>query len=369
MCGDQATSIVIDNGFFSIGMEKLTGGKLAFINFTENLLNDDLAGVFPKEQVAIEILETVEATEAIIARCRAYREKGYMLVLDDFIYHPNLQPLVELANIIKVDFLGASSEKRREIIDIVKDPKMKFLAERVETLADYEEAVELGYSYFQGYYFAKPEIVKGSGVPSYKLNYLKILQLINQPNLNFDMLENIFKQDVSLSYKLMRYINSPYFGFPREIKSIRHALNMIGLREAKKWLSLMALSSIGKDKSEELVRMALSRATMCELAAPLFGFEEQADDLFLLGLFSLLDAFLDMPMDEALAKLPLANAIINALLGNSSPYLLVHKVVTAYERGDWELVFNYLSDQDSIGAELPNLFFQTIDRCTQLYPA
>jgi EAL and modified HD-GYP domain-containing signal transduction protein len=166
----------------------------------------------------------------------------------------------------------------------------------------------------------------------------------------------------------MTYINSPYFGFPNEIRSIRHALTLLGTRESRKWLSLIALSSMGRDKCEELVISSLFRANLCEALAPVLGLQGKQSDLFLLGLFSLIDAFLDRPISEIMQGLPLARDIKNALLSKASPLLPVYRMVVAYEKGDWEGAFRYLSDFDNDGQDLPSLFIQTVERCNQLLP-
>jgi len=359
--GDHATSKVLSNSFFSIGLESVTRGKKAFINFTTNLLLNEVATIFPPDQMAVEILEDVRPDAAVVAKCRELKELGYQIVLDDFVFRPELAELIELADIIKVDFIETTGYERRRVMRQVNRRDVSFLAEKVETHEDYKEAVKLGYEYFQGYFFAKPDIISSTDLPSCDLNYLRVLQHINKPTLDFDQLEKIFRQDVSLSYKLLRFINSAYFGLPNQIKSIRHALNMIGLKQARKWLSLIALSSLGKDKSDELVHMSLVRANLCERIAPLLNYEKEASELFMMGLFSLIDAFLDRPMEEILEKMPLSTDIKNALLGESSRYLPVYKLVLAYEKGEWNRVFEYLTELDSLKDELPTLFFETIE--------
>lgn len=367
--GDHATSTVLDNSFFSIGLDTITGGKRAFVNFTDNLLLNEIPTIFPSDQIAIEILETVEPSREIVERCRHLKEQGYLLALDDFVYRPEMAPLMEIADIIKIDVQNSEVTLDELKAELPGTDSVAFLAERIETYDEFRKARESGYRYFQGFFFARPDIISGRKLPAHKLNYLRILQELSSSDLDFDALERIFKQDVSLSYKLLRYINSAYFGLPRKIRSIRHALSLIGLNEARKWLSLIALSSLGKEKSEELVRFVLARANMCELVAPLFDLAEQADELFLLGLFSLLDAFLDKSMPEALADLCLSAEIEAALLGEESPYQVILKAIQAYERGRWDDVFQTLSNYQRVPQELPQLFFQTLEKCHQIYPA
>ena len=366
--GDQATSTVLTHSFLSIGIDTLTRGKMAFVNFSRNLLVQELITVFPKESIGVEILEDVEADTEIVTICEKLKRLGYTLVIDDFVFKPELSPLLELVDIIKVDFVNTEVEERSSIIQRVDSRRIKFLAKKVETQEEFKQAVEMGYSYFQGYFFAEPEIVVGRDVPAVKLNFLRLLQQVNQPDLDYDRLENIFKQEVTLSYKLFRYINSAYFGFPNEIRSIRHALSLIGLCEAKKWLSLIAMSSMGKDKSEELVLSSLFRANLCQSLAHLVGLKEQASELFLVGLFSRLDAFLDQPLSDILSKLPVSEDMKNALLGKKGTWGQVFQLAVSYERGDWDQVFVCLSNLKSAEKDLTPLFIETVIRTDQILP-
>ena len=366
--GDRATSTVLTHSFFSIGMDALTRGKRAFINFTRNLLVEEVATLFPKDLIAVEILEDVEPDEEIIAACKKLKQLDYLLVFDDFVFKPQFAPLIGMVDIVKVDFVNTEVEKRKSLIQKIDPNRTKFLAKKVETMEGFKQAVEMGYSYFQGYFFCKPDIISKRDVPAYKLNYLRLMQEISQPEVDFDRLEKIFKEDLSLSYKLLSYINSAFFGFPSKIRSIKHAISLIGLREAKKWLSLIALSTIGKDKSEELVISSLFRANLCELIAPLVGLKERASELFLMGLFSMIDAFLDQPLPDILTKLPLSEDIKKALLGESGLLRDIYNLVVSFEKGDWGQVFKHVSNLKAVENELPELFIKTVERSYQILP-
>lgn len=334
--GDQATSEVITNSFLLIGLETLTRGKIAFINFTKNLLEDEVATLLPKEQIVIEILQDIEPDAKTIQACKKLKEMGYRLALDDFVYDEKFLPLIELVDIIKVDFLTTSEKERGALIYRAGLQNTSFLAEKVETMEDYIQAKELGYSYFQGYFFSKPLIVASRDIPSFKLTFIKILQEIHRPEINFDQLEKLIKTDVSLSYKLLKFINSLAFGFYSEIRSIKQALAILGETEIRKWLSLIAIQTVGKNKPDELMIMALCRARFCELVASRVGLGDRSSDLFLLGMFSLIDAFLDQPMAKILAELPIAEEIKLALLGRENRFQEVYALTLTYETGDWE---------------------------------
>jgi EAL and modified HD-GYP domain-containing signal transduction protein len=368
--GDEATSTVLDHSFFGVGLEEVTRGKRAFVNFTRNLLVKEFATLFSKDMLVVEILEDIEPDREIVGKCQRLKELGYSIALDDFTMRPGFEFVLPYVDIVKIDFVSTRGVERRLVIDDLRTAtsNILFLAEKVETQEDFDEARKIGYTYFQGYFFERPNIISKKAVSAYKMNYLRILQEINRPELNLNRLEAIFKQDVTLSYKLMTYINSAYFGFPNEIRSIRHALSLLGPKEARKWLSLMALSSIGKDKSEELVVSSLFRANLCELLAPLVGMKEYGADLFLVGLFSMIDAFLDQPLETILESLPISKRIKTTLLGEDTEFSNIYKLVLAYEKGAWDTAFSYLSMFETKVENLPELFIRTVERSNSLVP-
>ncbi len=333
--GDSATSVVLTNSFFMIGMETLTSGRRGFINFTRNLLLSNMASAFPRGQLAVEILEDIEPDVHVLYACRRLKESGYLLVLDDFVYAPSFDPLLELVDIIKVDFLTTPAEERAQMVRRLRRRHLRFLAEKVETQADFDMAMDLGYSYVQGFFFSKPDIVIGRDIPGYKLNYLNTIREINQRQINIEKLEQIIQRDTSLSYKLLRLINSAFFGLQYKIKSIRHALVLLGYDELRKWASLLVLSGLGDDKPHELAVLSAVRARFCELVAEKVGLQTERTEIYLMGLFSLVDAFLDQSMTQVLQDLPISEKSKSALLGNPSPYTSIYQLVLAYEAADW----------------------------------
>jgi c-di-GMP-related signal transduction protein len=333
---DKATVDVISNSFFVIGFDTLTDGKRAFINFTRNLLVKGIAGLLPKEAVAVEILEDIQPDEQMIAICRNLREGGFTVAMDDFIFKDRDNPLVAFADIVKVDFMGTSPEQRRTLCQDLTAKGVRALAEKVETAQDFDQALADGYSFFQGYFFSKPVVQSGKRITGNKLTYLQVLYQVNQPGISYEDLEGLIKQDISLTYKLLRFMNSAWFGFRSEIKSIRHALILLGPKEIKKWFALIALSHMASDKPQELILRAVSRAKVAEGLAPLVGMKDRHSELFLLGMFSLIDALTDTPMAEIMAKLPLDQEVKNALLGAPSRYKPVYDLIIAYEKGEWD---------------------------------
>ncbi len=338
--GDKASFSVLSNSFLSIGMEKLTRGKPAFINFTRKLLLDEIASLFPSRLLAIEVLETVAPEQDIIDACWKMKKNGYKIVLDDFVFNENFLPLMEFADVIKVDFMLSSIAECRQLIHQYARKNLIFLAEKVETRDVFEQALSMGYSLFQGYFFSKPEIVSGREVPGYKHTYLQMLQEIHQPDVDFAKIESILKQDVSLSYKLLKFINSAAIGIRNDIQSIHQALVLLGLQEVRKWITVISLNRMGADKPLELLIVSLIRARFCEDLAPAAGMNPCSSDLFLTGLFSTIDALIDRPMQEILSTLPLTEQIKQALLGEPTPYRHVLEMILAMEKGDWNTCFH-----------------------------
>ena len=358
--GDRATGDVISNSFLTIGMDTLTGGKRGFINFTANALKDQIAYSLPKEYVGIEILENIEPDQDIILACKQLKEAGYLLVLDDFVFEPKFLPLIDLADIIKVDFLCTNVYERRNIIRRVGSLKIKFLAEKLETREDFEQAIEMGYHYFQGYYFCKPVIISGKSIPLFKLNCLRLMTEINNPEVDFEKINTFIKGDVSLSYNLLKFINSSVFGFKTKINSIKQALVLLGLFEVRKWASIMVLQNIGEDKPNALIVNSVVRATFGEALALKSMPKEKASNIFLMGMFSLIDAFLDRPLVDLLSELPLTNEIKRALLGEDNQIRGFLEVIIAYERADWAKFSMYANRMHINESEVPNLYLKAL---------
>jgi c-di-GMP-related signal transduction protein len=333
---NQATSKVISDSFFLLGIPTLTGGKRAFINITRDFLLNEYVHLLPKESIVVEILETVEPGPEIVRACKRLKDTGYLLAVDDFVYDEKYKPLLDLVDFVKIDFLATKGEDRKVLLDRYASSGIKFLAEKVETPEEHRQALDLGYSYFQGYFFCKPTIISGKDIPGYKLHYMRILQAIHRPEVDFKTLAEIVKQEMSLSFKLLRYINSAFFGLSNKITSIMQALTLLGEREIKKWVSLIALASMGQDKPEELIIQTMIRAKFCEALAPSIGLGDRADDLFLLGMFSLIDTILSRPVSEILQDIPIADEIKEALLGNENRLRHVYDFTLVCEKGDWE---------------------------------
>ena len=332
---DTSTLDVIANSLLVIGLDELAGGRRVFINFTRNLLVKGVADLLPADRVALEIEKACEPDEDVLAACERLKSLGYVLALDAFTRDDPRRPLLPFADIVKVDFLTALGRERSQIIRSLAGTPVQALAERVETVAAFDEAAACGYTFFQGYFFSKPIIRSGSRLAACKLNHLRMLDQINRPELSYDELEAIIKHDVALVYSLLKFINSAWFGLRYPITSIKHALILLGPKEVGKWYALVALRLMASDKPHELLLRCMTRAKMAEALAPACGLKGEAPQLFLVGLFSVIDALLDAPMADVLAHLPLDDRIKAALLGEPCPYRSVHDTLLAYEQGDW----------------------------------
>ena len=358
---DQASTSVIVDSLLLMGMEKLTGGDRAFINCTRNVLIKGYAALLPKDKVVVEILESVEPDDEVVGACLRLKRAGFMLALDDFIYAERLEPLLPLVDFVKIDFRETTEMDRRALVEKLSPRGIKMVAEKVETRSGLQQASAMGYTYFQGYFFSKPEIVVAQDIPGYKLNYLRVLQAVNQPEINLVELENIIKLEASLTYKLLRYLNSAFFGFRTEIRSIHHALALLGEEELKKWASLIAMAAMGADKPPELVVSVIVRAVFCESLAPRIGMMNRSNDLFLLGMMSLIDAVLDRPLPEILEKMPISHEVKEALLGVENRFRDVYETVIAYEAADWRSFAEKARKLNLDEETVPNLYLKSVE--------
>lgn len=358
--GNRATADVVHNAFFAMGFNEITSGKRAFINFTQDLIIDELPTLLPRDQVAIEILESVEPTSEVIEACAKLKKLGYMLVLDDFYLRADYAPLIGLADIIKVDFLATEPSIRKSLVDRLGGKNLRFLAEKVETYDDFKEGLDYGYTLFQGFYFSRPVVITGKEIPVNHLTSLELLRELSQPEPDFDRIESIIKRDLAFSYNVLKLVNSAAFGLAHRLNSIKHALVMLGIRETRKLVSISLLRQMGGSKPEELLIFSIVRGRFCELLAPKIGLNDLRTDLFLMGLFSMIDALLDRPMHEILDELPISNQVKEALEGKEGGIRLILDLIIAYERGDWDSVNGLIMSLGLDGQEISDSYLQSL---------
>jgi EAL and modified HD-GYP domain-containing signal transduction protein len=330
--GDMATRTMLDNASI-FGLERLTSGLPAFVNCTMESLTERLVDILPPQSTVLEILETLEPTRELIAACHELKARGYRIALDDFIWKPKFDPLVEVADYIKVDFIQTGEVERRELLKRLSGTRVVLLAEKVETLDEYSQAQGEGFTLFQGYYFCRPLLVKNRRVPANQLSYIQILKHLRDEPLNLQLLGPLVKKDAALTYRLLRLVNSPICAVRQEVCSIKAALTLVGDNAFRRMATLAITSELNANRPPEILRMAYVRGRFCELAAG-FGSLGQSEQ-YLLGIFSLLPAMLGVPMADLAPALPLRGRILDALLGAVSCESSLLRWAESFERGDW----------------------------------
>ena len=334
--GDVATSQLLINAVVEIGLENLVFGKPAFVNFTRNFLIGACEIPFDPDQLVIEVLEGIEPNREVIDALTKLREAGFTIALDDYVDSDNRQELLELADIIKIELPGYDHAKLAQEVRRLKKFPLKLLTEKVETTEEFERCKALGIDYFQGYFLSRPQVVQGKTIANNQIAILRLLVKLRDPVVAFDEVVDLIKQDVALSIKLLRYVNSLAHGVRRQIDSVRQAAIRLGMQKICQLVTLIAMNGIS-DKPKPLLETALVRARMCEILGTALR-PESAETCFTVGLFSNLDAFLDQPLVEILKELPISPEIREALLSYGGPIGRLLNSVMAFERGDWEAV-------------------------------
>jgi c-di-GMP-related signal transduction protein len=315
-----------------LGLDVLCDRGLAFINCTRDVLLKDYMVLLPPKQAVIELLESIIPDEEVVAACKHLKAAGYQIALDDFAFDDPRQSMADLGDIIKVDFLATTPDQQAELVRRF-GARSRMLAEKVETREQFQAAKKMGFVYFQGYFFCRPEVIEAHDIPANKLNYILMLQAVARPELNIPELEKLIKGEASICYRLLRYLNSSLFCLENEVHSVRHALNMLGERQVRRWIQLVAIIAAGEHSSSEVVFAALSRARFCELLAPRVKFDES--EMFLMGLMSLMDTILKLPMSQVLENVPLEKPIKSVLLGEPNHLRTVYRLMLAQESGEW----------------------------------
>ncbi len=350
----NAASSVIADSITLFDLEMLTGRARAFVNVDEMALRLGAPRLLPADRIVVEVLETVKPTEQVLEACRALCSSGYQLALDDFLDSVELAPLVEFARYLKIDFQMLDSSARARVANKYKDKNILLLAEKVETENEFREARDLGFSYFQGYFFCKPSMMETREIPGNKAIHLQLLNAVAAPELHSEVIEGLLNQEPSLLYRLLRYFNSPILGLRSEVHSVHHAITMLGENEFRRWASIFAIISMSAGKSPELIRTALTRAFFCEELSAAMELRDQSASLFLMGLLSITDALLDKPIKETLRGVPVAPEVKTALCGGANRFRDVYDLVLTLERAEWPqlaaLVARIGCDEESVSA-------------------
>ena len=350
--GKLASSEVIMHSFVNIGVDDLVGSAFAFINITEEFLHDESMTPMFENQTVLEILETIEPSEKNVAGIKRLKEKGFLIALDDFKFSEKYLPFLELADYVKIDVIQQGMNEIPAQIEKLKQFNVKFIAEKVETQEMYELCRKLPFDYFQGFFFCKPQVVKTKNIPANKLVVLTIMQKLENPEFDLKDVEQTLAHDATLTYKLLRYVNSAAFAQRREIESIREALMLVGANTIKKWVYLILMTQLTEGKPEALLDTALTRAKMCELIAD--NTDLNSEQLFTIGLLSLLDAMMDMEMVDLLDQLTLSTPVKLALLDYEGKIGEVLLNVILYEQGQW-------SELAKLGVDVKEYFSSYMD--------
>jgi len=330
--GDLATRTMLDNTVI-FGIDQMTCGLPAFVNCTRESLTEQLVEVLPPSMTVLEILETLEPTQELIAACRKLKKAGYRFALDDFIWKPEKLPLVQLADYVKIDFAATKKEARREQLRLLSNTTVALVAEKVETEEEHKQAVDEGFTLFQGYFFCRPVLLMGRKVPANRLIHIQVLELLQQDPLHLRQLAELVKRDASLTFRLLRLVNSPVCAIRQEIRSIETALVVVGEDSFRRIATLAIATELNSGQPAEILRMAFVRGRFCELAASLCNLNPT--EQYLLGMFSLLPAMLRMPMADLAPALPLRESIRVALQGAATTERSLLHWLECYEQGDW----------------------------------
>jgi EAL and modified HD-GYP domain-containing signal transduction protein len=333
---ERSTAEVMLCAVVDIGLPQLTGSLPALINMPRQCLLGGHAYFLPHDQVVLEVLEDVEPDQVVIDALSKLKSEGYAIALDDFVYSPHLLPLVALADIVKVEFPAVSRDQLQDHVKVLRQHEVRLLAEKIETHEDFEFCRELGFDLYQGFFFCKPKVITGDRIPANRLALLRLISRLNSPEVSLADVAEVIHKDPSLSYRLFRFANSAFCATSAPIESLSHAVAIAGLDRVAAFASLSLLTKALDKQSLPLISTALTRAKMCELLATKSS--QRADSLFVVGLFSTLDALLNKPLKKVLDFVSLPPDLRAALLTGSGSMGAILKCVLEYEKGNWEHV-------------------------------
>ncbi|TRN20661.1 EAL and HDOD domain-containing protein [Vibrio furnissii] len=342
MDSDRATYRLIVENFLAVGTNPSIARSRCFINFPYKSLLRRLPLTLPREQIVVEVLETCSPTDELLEAVRELGARGYLIALDDFVYAPEWERFLPYVHIVKLDIMALGVDEACEFVRQRLDhgSRRRFLAERVETEAQFDQTRRAGFTFFQGYFFSKPQIIKQRYISPEHVLAMQLFQEVCRPDVDFERIEHIVAQDIALSYKLLRFVNSMSDRLAVPISSFRQALVYLGQDRLKIFVSLAVASYISVKKPKELYNLSLQRAQFCQLMASRRPFVEFKDQAFIIGLFSVLDALLDTSLGELVEQLPLTKAIKDALNQRIGPFGELLNLEECFEHADWQGVEN-----------------------------
>lgn len=358
--GSVASSQVILNAFVDMSIQDIAENRQVFVNFTREFLVGEIPLPLSSKSLVVEVLEDVEVDDSVVGGLLALSKKGYVLALDDYIFTDDKEPLFDFIDIVKIDLLGCDISQMEAEVKALKDRNIKLLAEKVETHEEFELCKRMGFDYFQGFYFCKPMVLSGQSIKPNRLAVLQILAKLQDPDCDISELENLISTDVGISYKILRIINSAFYNFRREIKSVREAIVALGLKTIRDWMCIIVMTDID-DKPKELLSQSLRRARMMQTLSTKCGFDGEVG--FITGLFSSIDAIMDQPMEQILRQLPLADHIVKALVAGDGEFGQLLQAIIRYEKGEWESI----AVKDLHSGDLIKSYVESITWTSQLF--
>ncbi|BBN98823.1 EAL and HDOD domain-containing protein [Sporolactobacillus terrae] len=356
----KATASLLSNSFLVLGFDELIEDTHGFINFPEEFLIQQLPRLLPQQKIIVEVLERVNPSEKVIEACRALKKDGYILALDDFVFDRNgYGPLIELADMIKIEFSRATIKEQLLLLQKYRGKKM-FLAEKVETMNDYRLALAVGYDLFQGYFFSKPVIVNAKEIGYQETLLVRILKELHKKEPDLNQLTNFISADIGLAYKLLRAANTIQYGSKYPIHSIRQALSRIGAKEMIQWIHIMMIKGAERSENSELIKRSLIRGKLLELLACRSGLVLKGSNFFITGIFSSLDQILNQPMKKILAKLPLDQEVKDALMGKPNKIRIFLDAIVSFEKADWQAFSEFISKSKFTDEAFMELYLKAI---------
>lgn len=363
---DVATSILLMNSYYTFGIETLVGDGMAFINFDKQLIESEIPMLLDCKKIVVELLEDIVPTGKFLAKVVKLKENGYTIAIDDYIESYIHDEVVELSDIIKIDFLANTEAEIIRIVNRWKPRGKILLAEKVETQEIFEWAKKVGFSLFQGYYFSKPILMKGKDVKTSPYQYIKILQELNIDEPDYRRISGIIETDVSLTYKLLKLVNSK-FSSNKQITSIHHALTILGISPFEKWFSLAMVQTLSQEKPSELLKVSMTRAKFMELLAINSGLKPFAHQAMLIDLLSAIDGLLEKPMDLVLDELPLSEDVKSTLLLLPSKFSKIYSLVLLFEKGEFEEALQLNQFNQISSMSIADCYYEAVGWAEELF--
>ncbi len=351
--GSYATSVLVSDAITVFGLDNLTNGRPAFVNFTKKLIMDDFAYLCNADEIIIEIVEDTLVDDIFVEKIKELKNAGYRIAIDDYIGDESFDKLLEHADIIKVDIFGMPLKKRAEIAKRIEGLGKTLLAEKVETFEDFDHAVKHNYSLFQGYYLQRPKTMSKKSININPGSYAELIRELSKADPDFNVLTEGVRRNVGLTYKLLQHINTlRYFRYFR-VKSIRMALVTLGLDEVRRWILLMMAKDMGNKNNEEIIKMAFVRGLFSEKLSFKTRHKHRSSEVFIMGMFSLMDIIAEADLRGVLRDLPLEKDVTDAILGKESDIGYILEFARAFEMGDWdrldELRGNFHISEEELG--------------------